>query len=306
MLISKLVKKGYDICYDGSPKLSIDREKYNLSDDYILVINGNSSLYRSFRFFLSRKTSKCSAVIYIQHSDINDNQSSSYKVVVRYFLIFILLFFVNKIIRVSPTCFPDFLHRKKINTILNGVELPDSQPRYIDNKKIKLLMVGAVNNNKNQRLAIETLKYNNSYTLTIVGDGAEVNNLKEYSKDIGVHDRVFWVGFTKDIEKYYNDSDFLLMLSFNEALPLVVLEAMSYGLPVISVRVGGVPTIIKDKLNGIIIDDYSSTLLSNRIDSISYDESLYHSLSKNSIISVRNNYSLDVMTEKFIKLVESL
>lgn len=306
MLISSLIEKGYDVCYEGTPKLNIDNEKYNLSDDYILVINGNSSLYSSYLFLLSRKPSNCLGIIYVQHSDINDNQSSNYKIGVRYVLMSILLFFVDKIIRVSPTCFPDFFYGKKIHTIFNGVKLPDSSPRHINSKEVKLLMVGAVNNNKNQKMAIEALKYNKKYSLTIVGDGPEISRLKEYSKDIGVDDRVFWVGFTKSIEGYYNDSDFLLMLSFNEALPLVVLEAMSYGLPVISVPVGGVPKVIKNGFNGTIIDEYSSMLLSNIIDSITCDGNLYHSLSRHSIISVRDNFSLDVMTNKFIKLAKSL
>ena len=92
--------------------------------------------------------------------------------------------------------------------------------------------------------------------LTIIGDGKEYSNLKEQIKKLNLEDQITLTGYLpKDkIEKYMLNSSIFLMASVSEGLPMVLLEAMSYGVPCIAYETdSGVNDIIDDDINGYVI-----------------------------------------------------
>jgi len=122
--------------------------------------------------------------------------------------------------------------------------------------------------------------------------------------------RVQNVGYVRDrkiLAKYYSASDVLLFTSTAENCPLVVLEAMSCGLPVISFDVGGVKELVEHKLNGWIAKYKDNGDL---ISGIYYifgleNKSLKTMRSINSK-KVKEKYSIEKMTDNYIKLYKSL
>ncbi len=89
--------------------------------------------------------------------------------------------------------------------------------------------------------------------LVIVGDGAERNSLEALSESLGVRDRVTFTGVRRDVDALLRMSDLLVLSSWTEAFPNVVLEAMATGLPVISTDVGSVREVVREGENGLIV-----------------------------------------------------
>ncbi|MEZ8382420.1 glycosyltransferase family 4 protein [Vibrio splendidus] len=300
-LFSKLDSSSIAHGFVGSPLNEFEHFK-DSNGITINVLNGNKALYK----YCSKPVLNFrSCTIYIQHSSLDDSQGPSYKRVIRKLLIYFCLKRVDAVIRVCNKCISDKYAKGKITTVYNGVELKTEVPRELSDK-LNLLMVGAINDNKNQKLAIEALVHIQDVTLTLVGAGTDLEALKSLSIELGVSERVHWSGFQDDPTLFYKKADLLLMLSKNEAFPFVVLEAMAQGVPVVAVPVGGVPEVVLHLDNGLLLDDYQPQQLALAIQKIQQDKVLYAKLSKNSIATIKNRFSLEKMTQGFLAVVEQV
>ncbi|HGS4561276.1 TPA: glycosyltransferase family 4 protein [Vibrio cholerae] len=294
-IIRGLRRNDYYCIFTGSGIRHYDNYGHKPHQEGIatIILNGNSALYRSLRF----KKSGCSFV-YVQHSDINDNQGPIWKRLIRKILVKILLQRVDLVVRVCDQALPENYAKGKVVTIYNGVSLPTLIPR--PNYHQKLLMVGALTINKNHCLAIRSLSLLPDATLTIVGDGPERKNLERLTHELGVAERVSFEGFVSDPSRYYQTHDLLLMLSFYEAFPYVVLEAMAAKCPVVSVKVGGVPEAITDGKDGWLLSGYSHTELADRVDAISRDSEAYAAISCAARNTIEKRFTEDHMVEQLL------
>ena len=97
---------------------------------------------------------------------------------------------------------------------------------------------------------------NSNYKLYLIGDGKEYENLLKLIKELKLEDKVIMTGYLPkpEIEKYMLKSSLFLMASLTEGLPMVLLEAMSYGIPCIAYETAsGVDDIIDNGINGYVI-----------------------------------------------------
>ncbi|MDP9080744.1 MAG: glycosyltransferase [Bacteroidota bacterium] len=92
-----------------------------------------------------------------------------------------------------------------------------------------------------------------NYFLTIAGDGPLMADLKTEVELRKLKNRVNFLGKIKDVPGHIAQHDVLLLSSFTEGFPNVILEAMSVGVPVVTFRVGGADDIIRDGFNGFIV-----------------------------------------------------
>ncbi len=93
----------------------------------------------------------------------------------------------------------------------------------------------------------------NTYYL-IVGSGSHQDSLIAEADKAGVRERVIFAGLRKDVPRLLVASDVFVLPTLTEALPTVLAEAMGAGLPVIASRVGGVPEMIADGQNGLLVE----------------------------------------------------
>ncbi|RJQ34071.1 glycosyltransferase family 1 protein [Candidatus Parcubacteria bacterium] len=89
--------------------------------------------------------------------------------------------------------------------------------------------------------------------LMILGSGPMEAELKQLVKDLGLEQVVEFKGWIKDLYPYYQQADTLLLTSYAEGWPLVIVEAASFALPIIMTDVGSAGDFIKDKENGLVI-----------------------------------------------------
>jgi len=160
---------------------------------------------------------------------------------------------------------------KKIIVINNGVDTASidtfkksnsdkallKQQLGLQTTKKYIINVARLKAQKNQALLISAfakfVKKNSKYSLLIVGEGNERSNLEALIDQLDIKDSVFLLGYRKDIYSLYAVSDLFVLTSYIEGFPNVCIEAMAFGLPVISTRVAGVPEIIVEGENGWIV-----------------------------------------------------
>ena len=92
--------------------------------------------------------------------------------------------------------------------------------------------------------------------VAIVGDGPEINNLKNLSRELNLTENVDFAGYHSDIWNWYNKSKISILTSEREGFPYSIIESLSCGVPVITSNCGDICDVIKDGYNGILINDY--------------------------------------------------
>lgn len=89
--------------------------------------------------------------------------------------------------------------------------------------------------------------------LVLVGDGEERSRLVALVDELGLEDRVEFAGFAADPAPAFLGADVFALPSGAEACPLALLQAMSSGLPVVASRVGGIPDVVRDGVDGLLV-----------------------------------------------------
>ncbi|HLA83820.1 MAG TPA: glycosyltransferase [Thermoguttaceae bacterium] len=90
--------------------------------------------------------------------------------------------------------------------------------------------------------------------------------LKRRAVELGVAEAVHWTGFTRDVDRELREMDlFVLPSLFGEGLPMVVLEAMATGVPVVASRVEGIPETIRDGLDGLLVEPGNAEALADAL-----------------------------------------
>ena len=128
-----------------------------------------------------------------------------------------------------------------------------------DPDKVKLLYLGIIGQRKGiydlLRVIGDDATHYRKHIQLRIGGNCEEEKIKETIEGFGIQDFVKFEGFVKGDKKTedLNWADIFVLPSYNEGLPVAILEAMSYGMPIISTNVGGIPEVVKDDVNGKLI-----------------------------------------------------
>lgn len=144
------------------------------------------------------------------------------------------------------------------------------------------------------------------WTLDIIGDGTERNNLEHFIKLYGLEDKVTLHGFRKKeyIDKILHNSSIYLMTSFTESFGIVLLEAMSHGVPCIAFSSAeGARELIDSGKNGYLIKNRNFRAIIKKIEDLMKDQETRKKIGKAARYSVKE-YTGDIVKEEWIKLIE--
>ncbi|MGM9876389.1 MAG: glycosyltransferase [Bacilli bacterium] len=144
------------------------------------------------------------------------------------------------------------------------------------------------------------------WKLYIVGDGKEYNNLTKLVKELKLEDRVILTGYKnkEKIEEYMLKSSLFLMASETEGLPMVLLEAMSYGIPCIAYETAsGVNDIIDNDKNGYVIKNRDEVEYVEKIEKVITNQKLRDKLGKNAKEKV-NEFSKEKIVNIWKKVLK--
>lgn len=169
---------------------------------------------------------------------------------------------------------------QKLHVVRCGLEL-DRLPQKEKPKHqgCRLIFVGRLSPEKGIEGLLEALSSTNSLAhlhLAIVGDGPLGAALKAQAERLGIAGRVEFLGRLPEAETLaqIDRSDVLVLPSFMEGLPIVLMEALALGVPVIASRVAGIPELIHDDVSGILFDPSNWAELTFAIDRLAGDPGL--------------------------------
>ena len=130
-----------------------------------------------------------------------------------------------------------------------------------------LLSVGNLIPLKGHDIALRGLATLPDKELIIIGQGPEEKKLKQLARDLGVFDRVTFLGHVpqRDLARYYVHADATLLMSSMEGMPNVIIESLACGTPVITTDVGGIPEIVNSS-NGILLRERSTAALTRALE----------------------------------------
>ena len=216
-----------------------------------------------------------------------------------------VLRYSDKVLAVTPTA------RHKLCRIMNrvdtqviplGVELSrshlDSQEcrkelNIAENKNV-LLYAGRLAPEKGVEYLIRAMpkiiKHLENTELIICGDGPERARLVPLAQELQLASKIQFVGQVPhhEVFKYMKAANLLVLPSLEEDLGTVNLEAMASGLPIVASRVGGIPDIVEDGINGFLVSPRSPAEIANKVVTLLKDEELCARISKNNLVKVKD------------------
>jgi glycosyltransferase involved in cell wall biosynthesis len=146
-----------------------------------------------------------------------------------------------------------------IKVIFNPADLPDRTASYLSGSPSpRVLFVGKLEKRKGYtdliKAAALILKDIPDADFVFVGHG-ELREARALSRELGIESSIHLMGWLgrNDLPKHYQSAAVSCLPSYDEGFPMSVLEAMSWGLPVVTSPVGGIPDIILHGVNGVLV-----------------------------------------------------
>ena len=204
---------------------------------------------------------------------------------------------------------------KKAHVVYNGfdprrldIEMPDDLKEIREKYHFVISMVAAFRDDKDYYAYIdvaEKLKDNPNIVFLTAGLGPNENAIKEYSKQKQCSNVVF-LGYRMDVINVFKISDISLLLSnqsrHKEGVSNSIMESMAVGTPVIATSGGGTNEIIRNGMDGFIIENNKVDTVVESINKLYENEELRHSMSQECVKRVKEDFSLETMINKYKEL----
>lgn len=142
--------------------------------------------------------------------------------------------------------------------------------------------------------------------LLLVGDGPEMTVICQLVKELGLKDKVLFLGKQDSLEELYSLSDLMLLLSQKESFGLVALEAMACGVPCIGTDVGGIPEVIEDGVNGYVCPLGDVETISEKAVSLLNSHDLYKQYSENALETARTKFHWSKIVGQYEQIYRKL
>lgn len=198
--------------------------------------------------------------------------------------------------------------------VLNGIDIEKFKPRQhagILNKhnEFRILAVGRLHPMKGFDVlirAIAELKDEN-ITLTIAGEGDERKHLELLANELGIAERVIFLGYIEDTASLYPNFDcFVLPSVSHEACPLAIIEAMACRLPVITSDFGPLPELNSDDVTGLVVPAGNSKKLADAIRRLASSEQLRLKFGNAALERARRDFTRERMMKEIIAICEEI
>lgn len=204
-----------------------------------------------------------------------------------------------------------------ITVIATGVE-PLAESKQPSGKRLSdgggaeriLLFVGRLGKEKNIPFLLEVMRHlldgGLSVRLVIIAGGPEEENLKKMTVELGVKSAVTFAGRKpfEQVVQAYRGADLFVFGSMTETQGLVILEAMSAGLPVVAVRATGVEDVVDDGRNGYLTSADTAEF-ARAIQKVLSNEDLYQTMSENALHTA-SEYSSEKQAQKLVRAYEQI
>lgn len=275
----------------------------NINPSCVLFMGTNAAIVGSVSILKKYKT------IYCDHGAIINQLDNKFVTFLR-FLAYKLSSITVTLTEKSRNDYIKFFkaNNKKILQIYNAIDLKEIN-RFVDYNKNsnKIISVGRLSKEKGFDLLIEIATFlknmNNDWSWDIWGDGPLKDEI--YSKIVKnqLENHVYLKGSTDNLNNLYNDYCMLVLPSYREGLPLVLLEAKANKLPIVSFDINTGPSeIIKDNINGFLIEPYDTYNMALKINQLLSSCTKRIEFSNNSYMDI-DKFKLENIISQWLEII---
>lgn len=201
------------------------------------------------------------------------------------------------------------LSEDKVITIHNGIAVPDFKVQSKNsNEKFVIGTAGRLFPVKNFNLLLDIacrLKDHN-IVFKIAGDGPERAELEKKCRRLCLEENVIFCGNVKDMQGFYSNLDLYINTSLHEGIPISILEAMCFFIPIVAPRVGGIPEIINEGKEGFLINPSDIKGFADACYLLYTNQPLRNEMSFNARKRVQESFTVESCAQSYRSLYESL
>lgn len=207
---------------------------------------------------------------------------------------------------------------EKTTVMLNGIDdLTVEQLKEVaatkqlsNGFKYRFCCTGTINTRKGHLFIVEALHCIDYEKLrdihvSFLGDGPQREPLEELVKNYGLEHNITFEGSipNEQVYKHLAEANIYILMSINEGLPISIIEAMRAGLPIISTKVAGIPEIVTDHYNGLLLEPSTEELIPVLNNLGDYD---WSKMGQNSRCRFENELTFDRMMRDFCDMFDKL
>jgi len=194
----------------------------------------------------------------------------------------------------------------RVKIISDGVDLEEFKPKMkYTTDLFTLLCVASFLPLKGHAYLLKSMRIlaeagYNDVQLILAGDGPLIKRIKQQVLRYRLERSVKFAGFVNhtEIPNLYQNVDALVLPSLYEGLPVVLLEAMASGLPVITTNVGGIPDVVKNMENGIVVSPRDERSLADAIVTLKNDPHLRERMGRRGQAVIKEKYDVRTVVQE--------
>jgi glycosyltransferase involved in cell wall biosynthesis len=200
---------------------------------------------------------------------------------------------------------------EKLELIHNGIE-NDLSLKQVKSDTIKkecsIISVARFETQKDHRTLLLALQQINHmpWHLKLVGSGPLLAEIKQLAGQLGMSEKVEFLGERSDVAELLTQADLFVLLSHWESLPISIIEAMRAGLPVIASNVGGITELVDDGISGRVVAAGNISEAADALCSLISDGPLRQSMSQQSQLKFTRQFTADLMLSKTLACYQQL
>jgi glycosyltransferase involved in cell wall biosynthesis len=267
--------------------------------------------------FLAGGLSFTSRLISTQHGmpETDSQKSSRSKKIISWLNTFLLKYGFHSLICVSDDLGKNFTARygmksKKVGVIYNGMDIPEIMPTGRESRFVTIGSAGRFYPVKDFSFMIdiagEVRRNNRCVKFRLAGDGPLRKELQDRAEACGLGECFEFAGHVDDMPSFYRSIDIYINTSVHEGVPMSILEAMSYGLPVVAPDVGGIGEMITHGHDGYLIRKRDPVEFAVKILELCKNKGLRKRVSAKAIETVRARFSAAKMAERYYNRYQEL
>jgi glycosyltransferase involved in cell wall biosynthesis len=205
---------------------------------------------------------------------------------------------------------------RRIRVIANGIAKPvaGSSERPISDQvkpfRPSILSLSRLVPEKNIHLVLDAVAALNTefphLGLIIGGDGPLLSDLRARASSLGIEDSIQWLGFVEDVWPLYEACDAFVLASQTEGMPIAVLEAMALELPIVASRVGGIPLMLNDGTEAMLVEPNDYRSLYEALRRLISDAPMRTNMAQAARARFERDYTAERMAESYIRLYDDV
>jgi len=142
--------------------------------------------------------------------------------------------------------------------------------------------------------------------LCVVGDGPDREQVERRAHELGVMRDCLFLGYQEDVARFYATMDAMILPSVNEGTPVSAIEALAAARPVVATRVGGVPDVVTDGVDGFLVEAGDIEALAERLERLARDPELRRTMGEAGRARVVQRYAVSRLIDDIDRLYRAL